>query len=90
MIVFLCPFADALDGDPQQMSGEESVVRLLSWAQPLKASTVRVTSGMGVMYINQGLIPRAHTGPQYLVNHARDGLRCIARTVPENDRRSTR
>ena len=28
--MFLRPFADALDGDPQQTSGEESVVRLLS------------------------------------------------------------
>ena len=28
---FLRPFADALDGDPQQTSGEESVVRLLSF-----------------------------------------------------------
>ena len=29
--MFLRPFADALDGDPQQTSGEESVVRLLSF-----------------------------------------------------------
>ena len=29
--MFLRPFADALDGDPQQTSCEESVVRLLSF-----------------------------------------------------------
>ena len=64
---FLRPFADALDGDPKQTSCEESVSassKLPSlWAQLLKTSTVRVTSGMGVMYISQGLVPRAHAGP---------------------------
>jgi hypothetical protein len=64
--VFLRPFADALDGDPQQTSGEESVVLLLSFTMGSAIESFHcqiVTSGMGVMYISQGLIPRAHAGP---------------------------
>ena len=33
-----------------------------------------VTTGMGVICTSQGLIPRAHAGPQYLLNRAHDGL----------------
>ena len=46
--------------------------------------------GIGVMCTSQGLIPRAHAGPQSLINRALDGLRCDALMVPESDRRSTR
>ena len=60
------------------------------WAQPLKVSTVWVIRGTVVMGTSQGWIPKAPNGPQYLVNHAYDGLRCDAPTVPESDRRSVR
>ena len=34
----------------------------------------RVPRGTGMMATSQGLFPKAHAGPLYLLNHARDGV----------------
>ena len=38
----------------------------------------QVPRGKGVMATSQGLLSKAHYGPLYLLNHARDGVRCGA------------
>ena len=37
-----------------------------------------VPRGKGMMTISQDLVSKAHAGPLYLLNHARDGVRCGA------------
>ena len=90
--VFLRPFADVVRGE------RSGPVRLLSFTMGSAIHKVRVTRGIRVMCTSQGLMPRAHTGPQHLVNHAHDGFRCDARTrcpratvgAPDDDLRSVR
>ena len=63
---------------PERRSCEITSVRSLRFTMSspfITSAGGRVPRGTGVMATSQGLFSKAHAGPLYLLNHARDGVR---------------